>query len=53
MVWSGTGWYLEGLLEELEPRQSCCNQVFSRRLWHHRLGEKQKNILEMCNIGRL
>lgn len=45
MVWSGMGWCPEGPLEALEPRRSCCNLVFSRKLWHLQL-EEQNNTLE-------
>lgn len=47
MMWSGKGWCPEGLLEGLEPQQFCCNQVFSRKLWHLQLEEKQWHIRKM------
>lgn len=50
MVWSGMGWCLEGLLEALEPRQSCCNLVFSRKLWHLQLEVEQNNTFKQIRL---
>lgn len=50
MMWSGKGWCLEGILEGLEPRQSCCNRVFSRKLWRLQLEEKhnKNGLITSC-----
>lgn len=51
MVWSGKGWCREGLSEELEPRQSCYNRVFSHKLLCLQLEEEQNTTEDYLSIN--
>lgn len=33
-------------MEDLAPRRSCCNQVFSHKLWHLQLEQEQNTMIE-------